>query len=456
MVAVANLTWGVAGLICGLLIGALVCWLWQRNLTNALKERLQSAEERAQKLEQENAQLQEKRSELERELGKLQEQTKWIETAEARLREVFQALATDALQRNADEFIKRARDQLNEVIAQVQGNLSTHREQIYGLIEPLEKTLENLDAQVRELESKRQEAYGELKQWLGDLAKAHKDLYDTTKELKEAFRKSPTQRGHWGELQLRRIVELAGMERHVDFKEQVGSTEGRPDMIVYLPNRGFVAVDSKVPLEHFLKALEAEKEDDRDKALQEHANVVRSTIQKLGSKEYWEQSKVNGRSPEFVVMFVPHEAALAEAFRAKPNLLEEALQKRVIPAAPIIFFALLKTIAYGWMQHKAIENAEKIVEEAREFHRRLRSCLSHVRDFATSLENTVKHYNTFIGSLERKVMPCVRRLTEMGAVSAGGELPQLEIIEASPRLLDLPEANENPLRKEAQEDEEAN
>jgi len=452
MVAVANLTWGVAGLICGLLIGALVCWLWQRNLTNALKERLQSAEERAQKLEQENAQLQEKRSELERELGKLQEQTKWIETAEARLREVFQALATDALQRNADEFIKRARDQLNEVVAQVQGNLSTHRAEIYGLIGPLEKTLNDLNAKVGELESKR----GELKQQLENLFQNHQELLKVTATLSKAFRESPTQRGHWGELQLRRIVELAGMERHVDFKEQVGLTEGRPDMVVYLPNKGFVAVDSKVPLEHFLKALEAEKEDDRDKALQEHANVVRSTIQKLGSKEYWEQSKVNGRSPEFVVMFVPHEAALAEAFRAKPNLLEEALQKRVIPATPIIFFALLKTIAYGWMQHKAIENAEKIVEEAREFHRRLRSCLSHVRDFATSLENTVKHYNTFIGSLERKVMPCVRRLTEMGAVSAGGELPQLEIIEASPRLLDLPEANENPFRKEVQEDEEAN
>jgi DNA recombination protein RmuC len=452
MVATANLIWGAGGLLIGLLIGALICWLWQRNLTNALKERLQSAEERAQKLEQENAQLQEKRSELERELGKLQEQTKWIETAEARLREVFQALATDALQRNADEFIKRARDQLNEVVAQVQGNLSTHRAEIYGLIGPLEKTLNDLNAKVGELESKR----GELKQQLENLFQNHQELLKVTATLSKAFRESPTQRGHWGELQLRRIVELAGMERHVDFKEQVGSTEGRPDMIVHLPNRGFVAVDSKVPLEHFLKALEAEKEDDRDKALQEHANVVRSTIQKLGSKEYWEQSKVNGRSPEFVVMFVPHEAALAEAFRAKPNLLEEALQKRVIPATPIIFFALLKTIAYGWMQHKAIENAEKIVEEAREFHRRLRSCLSHVRDFATSLENTVKHYNTFIGSLERKVMPCVRRLTEMGAVSAGGELPQLEIIEASPRLLDLPEANENPFRKEAQEDEEAN
>jgi DNA recombination protein RmuC len=271
MVAVANLTWGVAGLICGLLIGALVCWLWQRNLTNALKERLQSAEERAQKLEQENAQLQEKRSELERELGKLQEQTKWIETAEARLREVFQALATDALQRNADEFIKRARDQLNEVVAQVQGNLSTHRAEIYGLIGPLEKTLNDLNAKVGELESKRQEAYGELKQQLENLFQNHQELLKVTATLSKAFRESPTQRGHWGELQLRRIVELAGMERHVDFKEQVGSTEGRPDMIVHLPNRGFVAVDSKVPLEHFLKALEAEKEDDRDKALQEHA-----------------------------------------------------------------------------------------------------------------------------------------------------------------------------------------
>ncbi len=450
MVAVANLTWGVAGLICGLLIGALVCWLWQRNLTNALKERLQSAEERAQKLEQENAQLQEKRSELERELGKLQEQTKWIETAEARLREVFQALATDALQRNADEFIKRARDQLNEVIAQIQGNLSTHREQIYRLIEPLEK----LDAYVRELESKRQEAYGELKQQLENLFQNHQELLKVTATLSKAFRESPTQRGHWGELQLRRIVELAGMERHVDFKEQVGSTEGRPDMIVYLPNRGFVAVDSKVPLEHFLKALEAEKEDDRDKALQEHANVVRSTIQKLGSKEYWEQSKVNGRSPEFVVMFVPHEAALAEAFRAKPNLLEEALQKRVITATPIIFFALLKTIAYGWMQHKAIEDAENIFREVAELYKRFQTCLSHASKFAKSLKDTVERYNEFVGSLEQRVMPCVRRLAS--TVGNSKELPQLEAIEASPRLPILMEAGENSLWKEAQEDEEAN
>jgi DNA recombination protein RmuC len=411
---------------------------------------LQSAEERAQKLEQENAQLQEKRSELERELGKLQEQTKWIETAEARLREVFQALATDALQRNADEFIKRARDQLNEVIAQIQGNLSTHREQIYRLIEPLEK----LDAYVRELESKRQEAYGELKQQLENLFQNHQELLKVTATLSKAFRESPTQRGHWGELQLRRIVELAGMERHVDFKEQVGSTEGRPDMIVYLPNEGFIVIDAKVSLEHFQKAFEVGTDDERERALQEHAKAVKSTIQNLSKKEYWEQSKVNGRSPEFVVMFVPHEAALAEAFRVDPNLLEEALQKRVIPATPIIFFALLKTIAYGWMQHKAIEEAENIFKEVAELYKRFQTCLSHASKFAKSLKDTVERYNEFVGSLEQRVMPCVRRLAS--TVGNSKELPQLEAIEASPRLPILMEAGENSLRKEAQEDEEAN
>jgi len=450
MAMMTNLIWGAVGLICG----ALICWLWQRSRMSALKERLQSVEERAQKLEQENAQLQEKRSELERELGKLQEQTKWIETAEARLREVFQALATDALQKNAEEFIKRARDQLNEVIAQVQGNLSTHREQIYGLIEPLEKTLKDLDDQLRELEGKRQEAYGELKQWLGDLAKAHKDLYDTTKELKEAFRKSPTQKGHWGEFQLQRIVELAGMQEHIDFNKQVGLTEGRPDMIVHLPNEGFIVIDAKVSLEHFQKAFEAGTDDERERALQEHAKAVKSTIQNLSKKEYWEQSKVNGRSPEFVVMFVPHEAALAEAFRVDPNLLEEALQKRVIPATPIIFFALLKTIAYGWMQHKAIEEAENIFKEVAELYKRFQTCLSHASKFAKSLKDTVERYNEFVGSLEQRVMPCVRRLAS--TVGNSKELPQLEAIEASPRLPILMEANENPLRKEAQEDEEAN
>jgi len=451
MVTMTNLVWGAVGLICGLLVGALICWLWQRSQTNALKEKLRGAEERAQKLEQENAQLQEKRSELERELGRLQEQTKWLETAEARLREIFQTLATDILQRNAEDFIKRARDQLNEVVAQVQGNLSTHREQIHRLIEPLEKTLENLDAQVRELESKRQEAYGELKQWLENLAQGHQKLYEVTTTLSETFRKSPTARGTWGELQLKRIVELTGMEEHVDFEEQAGLTEGRPDMIVRLPNNGFIAVDAKVPLEHFLKAFEAKTDDERKQALERHAEAVKSTIQQLRKREYWKQTK-DGRSPDFVVMFVPHEAALAEAFRINPNLLEEALRNGVIPATPIVFFALLKTIAYGWIQHKAIENAENIVKEVAELHKRIQTCLSHASKFAKSLKDTVERYNEFVGSLEQRVMPYMRRLTN--TVGTSKELPQLETIEALPRLPILTEANEDSLQKEGQEDEE--
>ncbi len=451
MVVMTNLVWGIVGLIFGLSLGSLTCWLWQRSQANALKEKLKSAEERVQKLEQENAQLQEKRGELERELGRLQEQTKWLETAETRLREIFQNLATDILQRNAEDFIKRARDQLNEFVAQVQGNLSTHREQIHRLIEPLEKTLENLDAQVRELENRRQKAYGELEQWLENLAQGHQKLYEATTTLSEAFRKSPTTRGTWGELQLKRIVELTGMEKYVDFEEQTGSTEGRPDMIVCLPNKGFIAVDAKVPLEHFLKALEAKTDGEREQALQDHARTVRSTIQQLSKREYWEQVKRDGRSPDFVVMFVPHEAALAEAFRVNPDLLEEALKKKIIPATPILFFALLKTISYGWMQHKAIENAENIVKEVAELYKRIQTCLSHASKFAKSLKDTVERYNEFVGSLEHRVMPCVRRLAN--TVGNSKELPQLETIDASPLPI-LTEANEDSLRKEGQEDEE--
>jgi len=453
MITMANLVWGIAGLICGLLIGSLICWLVQMNQTNTLKEKLQNAEQKAQQLQEANDQLREKNSHLERELGKLQQQTQWIDAAEKTLREVFQALAADVLQRNAEDFVNRARDQLAQVVAGVQGNLNTHKAEISKLIEPLEKTLENLDAKVRELESKRQEAYGELKQWVDSLAQNHQKLYDATTKLSEVFRKSPTQRGHWGEVQLKRIVELAGMERYVDFEEQVDFQEGgRPDMIVHLPNKGFIAVDAKAPLGHFLKALEAKTDDEKEKALQDHAEAVKSAIQNLSRKEYWDQSKRDGHSPDFVVMFVPHESALAEAFRVDPSLLEEALKKRIIPTTPIIFFALLKTIAYGWRQYKTIENAEKIAREASEFYKRLQSCLSHVQDLAESLRKTVEDYNEFVGSLERRVMPCVRRLAETGVVSPGEELPHLETVEMTPRLPVLPKGNANILQEQTRTD----
>ncbi|MGC8851458.1 MAG: DNA recombination protein RmuC [Candidatus Micrarchaeia archaeon] len=441
MVAVTNLLWGFVGLLFGLLLS----WLYYRG-------RLKSAEELVGKLEHEKAQLQEKNSQLEKEVGRLQEQAKWIESAELKLREIFQTLATEVLRSNAEEFIQRARDQLREFVARMQGSLDTHREQLSKFFDPLEERLRELDNQVRALEEKRSEAYGDLKRWLEETAKNQQKLYEVATNLSEAFRKSPTTRGAWGELQLRNIVELAGMLEHVDFVEQKGMDKGRPDMIVKLPNNGFIAVDAKTPLERFFEAIEAKTEEERMQKLKEHADAVRTVIQQLGKKEYWQQlSKEFGgsesRSPEFVVMFVPHEAALAEAFRQNPNLLEEALKNRVIPTSPTVFFALLKTIAYGWMQHKAIANAEEIVKEAKELCGRLHTCFSHVNDLAKNLGKTVESYNEFVDSLERRVMPSARRLGEKSAVGEDKDLAQLKKIDASPRLLAWLEASESKQRE---------
>lgn len=438
MMTMTNLLFGFVVLLFGTLLGWLLCGLYYRG-------KLQNAEERIGQLEQEKAQLQERNSQLEREVGKLQEQAKWIEGAEARLREIFQTLATDVLRSNAEIFIERVRDQLREVMAQMQGSLDIHREQLSKFLEPLEERLRELDNQVRELEKKRSEAYGDLKRWLEETATNQQKLYEVTLNLSEVFRKSPTTRGTWGELQLRNIVELAGMLEHVDFVEQKGTDNGRPDMIVKLPNNGFIAVDAKTPLERFFEAIEAKTEEERTEKLKEHADAVKKVIQKLGAREYWQQLSekfgANGkRSPEFVIMFVPHEAALAEAFRQNPNLLEEALRNRVIPVSPTIFFALLKTIAYGWMQHKAIANAEDIVKEARELCKRLHSCFSHVKDLAMNLKKAVESYNEFVGSLESRVMPSAKRLSEKSAVAK--ELPQLKKIDVSPRSLDSAEASE--------------
>lgn len=444
MVTMTNLLLGFVVLLFGTLLGWLLGGLYYRG-------KLQNAEERVGQLEQEKAQLQERNSQLEREVGKLQEQAKWIEGAEARLRETFQTLATDILRSNAETFIQRARDQLSEFVTQMQSSLNIHREQLSKFFEPLEERLRELDNQVRALEEKRSEAYGDLKRWLEETAKNQQKLYEVATNLSEAFRKSPTTRGAWGELQLRKIVELAGMLEHVDFVEQKGMGNGRPDMIVKLPNNGFIAVDAKTPLKRFFEAIEAKTEEERAKKLKEHADAVKEVIQQLGKKEYWQQleqlsEKKFGakgkRSPEFVVMFVPHEAALAEAFRQNPDLLEEALRNRVIPASPTVLFALLKTIAYGWMQHKAIANAEDIVKEARELCKRLHSCFSHVKDLATNLKKVVESYNNFVGSLEQRVMPLARRLSEKSAVGKDKELSELEKIDVSPRSLALAEANE--------------
>lgn len=431
----------IKGFIAGIVVGlstAFCLFLWLRLRIRDLTFKLQSANQQVEQLEQEKIQLQQKNEELQKETGRLEEQVRWLNNAESRLREAFQALAGEVLQRtlqtNTDEFIKRAHDQIKEIMAGIRENLNTHREELRGLIQPLESTLDKLDEQIRELERKRAEAYGSLERHLTELYQNSKELQKTTMALAEAFRKSPTVRGNWGEIQLRRIVELAGMMEHVAFKEQEGSDEKRPDLIIYLPNNGMIPVDAKVNLKHFLEAIEAPDDDTREQRLKEHAKAVRQTIQELSRKAYWEKAR-----PEFVIMFIPHEGALMAAFQTDPDLLDEALKNKVIPTTPITLLALIKAIAYGWMQYKAVENAQKIANEAKELYERLCTCLEHITTLGRRLKNTVDAYNEFVGSLEHRVMPCVKRLKEMKVSTR--ELPQQSSIDdVQPRILVLPEA----------------
>ena len=337
------------------------------------------------------------------------EKLRWVEQAEGRLREVFEALASRSLQDNTEGFLKHAREQMGRLLTEVRGDWGTHKEELRNLVEPLGKTVHELDRQVQQMEQKREGAYQGLQEQLRQLG-----------PLVQALRAAPDARGRWGELQLRRVVEMADLVAHVDFEEQASTGEGRPDMIVHLPNQGILPVDSKTPMLAYLEALEDGEGSTRDTRLKEHATAIRGRIRELSQKRYWEQFE---RAPEVVVMFVPNDACLSAAFEKDPDLLEYAMQQQVLPTTPVTLLALLKTVAYGWQQHKVAENAREIAKQGRELHDRLGKFVEHFQRTGSGLDNAVKAYNEAVGSLESRLFPAARRLKEMGAASADVPLP---------------------------------
>jgi DNA recombination protein RmuC len=409
------LGWGIvafaSGILIGLLVGSLVTWLWGRA----------HAERENEQLRIQLAQLQAVR-EVE------EEKLKWIEQAQEQMREAFQALASQTLQTNSDEFLKRSREQVETFLTQVRGDWNTQKVEIQSLVDPLKENLTSLDGHVRELEQKREGAYQGLQEQMRQLAMTHSELQITTVTLTNAL-KSPTVRGRWGEIQLRRVVELAGMVKHVDFEEQVTTDGGRPDLIAYLPNSGFLPVDSKVPLESYLEAMEACDEQTRKMKLANHAKAMQSRVRELGQKKYWEQFD---NTPEFVVMFVPNDACLGAAFESDPELLESAMNQHVLITTPVTLLALLKAVAYGWQQHQITENAHQIAEQGKELYKRLETFIGHLTDMRKSLNKTVEEYNQAIGSLENRLLPVVRRFQELGVSTS--EVTAPDTIETNARL----------------------
>jgi DNA recombination protein RmuC len=338
------------------------------------------------------------------------EKNLWTEDAKEQFKNTFKVLATDELEARSGQL------------------KTTAREELTGVVAPLREELSKLDKQVRELEASRQGAYSSLGTQLEGLHKLQDSLRQQTTTLAQAL-KSPTVRGRWGEVHLRRLVELSGMANHVDFTEQESTDAGRPDMVIRLPEKGLVPVDSKVPLDAFLKAMETDDEDARRQYLADHAKAFRARIRELAQRAYWEQFE---KVPEVVVMFVPMEASLSAAFQSDRDLFEYAFQNKVLVTSPIALFALLRAIAFGWQQQQVAENAAEIAAQGKSLYERVNTFVGHLSGVGKSLDASVRKYNEAVGSLDTRVLPAARRLRDLGLGNADVDTPGP--IEAQPRL----------------------
>jgi len=342
------------------------------------------------------------------------EKNLWTQDARQQLKDAFKSIATDELETKASQL------------------KTTAKEELGGVVGPLKDELSKLDKHVRDLEARREGAYSSIGTQLDGLQKLQASLKEQTTTLAQAL-KAPTVRGRWGEIHLRRLVELCGLEKHVDFSEQEGNQSSRPDMIVRLPERGIVPVDAKVPLDAFLKAMESDSEDARKVLLAQHAQAFRARMRELSQRSYWDQFET---MPEVVVMFVPVEASVSAAFLADRDLFEDAFQNKVLITSPISLFALLKAVAFGWQQQQVTDNAEKIATQGKSVYDRLATFAAHFSGIGKSLEASVKKYNEASGSMETRVLPAVRRLKELGVGSE--EIEAVHQIESN--VVRLPES----------------
>jgi DNA recombination protein RmuC len=343
-------------------------------------------------------------------------QLKMLTEAQHQLEEKFRALAAEALYGNSQLFLDQSRDQ------------------IHHLVDPVNQSLRRFEEQVQAMERARSGAYEGVTAQIQALTQMQERVRQSTEQLKTALR-SPIQRGRWGEMQLRRVVELAGMLEYCDFTEQktlFGETNARPDLIVRLPNQCQVVVDAKVSLEAYLRAIESQEEADRARLFHDHARQVKMHVKSLSEKAYWERLSC---SPEFVVAFLPLESLFSAALEQDPELLDYGVSRRVLIATPVTLITLLLTVAHGWRQQALAENIERIRESGLEAYRRLLTMSQHFTKLGDAIERTVGLYNDTVGSLERNVLPSVRRFRELKPANAE-EFGDFEEVESSPRRLD--------------------
>jgi DNA recombination protein RmuC len=384
----------LAAVMVGLAVGAIVAWL---AAARRWEGKVREAEVRMEERER-----------------NFSEQKVLLESSERKLTDTFKSLASDALDAANHSFLTLADQKLGSVVG------------------PVRESLGKLDREIREIEGARRQAYGALGEQITSLISAQKELRSEAANLSRALR-APSVRGRWGEIQLKRVVEMAGMLERCDFfqQESAGNEDGklRPDLRVQLPGGKNIIVDAKVPLQAYLEALESPTEDARQEKLRQHAQQVRAHMTQLGSKFYWDQFQP---TPEFVILFLPGEPFFSAALEQDPSLIEQGVAQRVILATPTTLISLLRAVSYGWRQEQLAENAQRISEMARELADRFATMVEHFRRVGMSLKSSVGAFNDAVGSFEGRVMPWARRFRELGVVGKK-ELGELEKIDLVPR-----------------------
>jgi len=408
---------GLPALSIGLVLGVLFAW-W------VLRRRQRQAEQNVARLE----------VQVKNQDALQQEREIAFEAATSRLARSFNELSNQSLKSNSESFLRLAEQNLGTQQEKAKRDLSEREKAVEDLVKPIRDALQASQKQIADLEKSRSEAYGGIKSQLEAMQLSQSSLTQETQNLVKALRR-PEVRGRWGEITLRRLVELAGMVEYCDFQEQVHNVGDeqiiRPDMIVRMPDQRELVVDVKTPLDAYLSAIEAPDDAQIKLGMQRHARAIKEHIRALSSKAYWAQFSA---SPEFVILFIPGDQFLSAALTEDPDLIEYALTRQIILATPTSFVALLKAVAYGWRQNTLADNAQEIRQLAEDLYGRLGTFVSHMNKVGRQLASSVENYNRAVGSLERKVLPGARKFVELG-VHSKKEIEKIETIEPVPRTM---------------------
>jgi len=442
----------------GLFLGGLMVFFLTRGNASVMKERVRMREESIAKLEAELSQVREEHQRLLessqslREEGRElrtrlssaeeaeQEKAKLLEKMELRFADTFKALSSDALKANNAAFMDLAKKTLEKEQESAKGEMGKGKLAIEALLKPVYESLKQFDEQVGKIEKERVGAYEGLKEQVSYLMESQHLLRAETSNLVKALG-TPRVRGKWGEIQLRTVVEMAGMLEHCDFEEQQSSdredgSRARPDMVIRLPGDKRIIVDAKAPLEAFLLAIEADTPEERKRLMKEHARHIRAHIKDLGERAYWAQYEA---SPEFVVLFLPGENFFSAALEVEPGLIDEGVRQKVILATPTTLIALLKVVAYGWRQEGLAAQAQEVGMLGKELYERISDVANNWMAVGKGLKGAVEHYNKAVYNLESKVLVSARRFRDLPLEPSKKSILDMRTVDQVPRELQSPE-----------------